>query len=445
VLAPEVICAVQYSASSKLRFPRLTVPALDFEVASGESSLSLYSVKDGQQVGIHAFCSFCGMQVLYSPPPPAVSFVDEAAVPGSGRGEVVVNADCLDRSQVRQVHVAYGGARDTPPCVLPHPRSQSRGHPPPQSEPLNPKQYQYCNADHYNQQQQQHLQPGRGVLLKAHAAASLHSDSSGTRALTVSVSSRGEVCSDDVLEDSCSERGGGSSRGSGDGDSDGDRLGVDLMCHLLGEDEGEGDVALQAGARAQYFPVSTQHQHQTHLQSQIQTQQHPPPASAPASSSSLLGSRLLARHQEEVLLWRAQGHSQGQLTLPGHPAPSPSRVLSSSSLHQLGHSPSLYDTIPLMYNYASAASSASTSPLEQHLQQLQQQQQQQHHHSQFQHQADVPVMIRGAELAGPSGFLEQRSRSSASSSHSTPPSASTSNSLHHRLKLYLQQHLDEGS
>ena len=119
VFAPEDLCVVEYRASSScklLRFPRLTLNSCDFEVAAAaeNSSLSLYSVVDNfsqqkRQVGIHAFCSFCGMQVFYSPPPP------EPLISYRKGGEVVVNVDCLDKGTVNQVHVAYGGIRNMPP------------------------------------------------------------------------------------------------------------------------------------------------------------------------------------------------------------------------------------------------------------------------------------------------------------------------------------------
>jgi hypothetical protein len=408
VLAPEELHAVEYSASSKLRFPRLTLSALDFEIVTDESSLSLYSVTDGCQVGIHAFCSFCGMQVLYSPPPAANPSGDES------RGEVVVNTDCLDRSTIRQLHVAYGGHRNTIPCVIPtqpHSRRPKQQHEQPQ-----PRNFNYPNADHFAA----HRQPSHasGVLVKAQAAVSSHySDSSGTRALTVSSGMFSEEGVQLGLDDDASTSSSSSCinrdldrtevRG---GDRERDRDSVELLRHLLHEGGDEG--AQTQISHQNYYPTPLPRQHQ-------QWQ------SAPSETPSHLGSRLLARQQEE-----AQTHLHSQIShsarTPQHNGPQ--RTLSSSSLKQLGHSPSLYDTLPLMYNYASTA----TSPLEQ----------QQH----YQHQhLDAPVMIRGAELAGPTGLLglELRSRGAGISPGHSSSTHSTPTSLHQRLKLYLQQHLDE--
>lgn len=103
--AEEVINVVDYH--TKIRFPRLTIPLDELEITDSKS-LSQYSVTDGCQSGTHSFCSFCGMQVLYSPS--HTTYGDQ---------EVVVNVDCLDRATVRQVNVSYGGAWTVVPSLLP--------------------------------------------------------------------------------------------------------------------------------------------------------------------------------------------------------------------------------------------------------------------------------------------------------------------------------------
>jgi len=79
--APTVFHAFQ--VSSKLKFPRITVPCADFELLCDERVLSMYTVSHGEGLlGIHSFCSFCGMHVLYSPTIEPF--------------EIQVNVDCVD-------------------------------------------------------------------------------------------------------------------------------------------------------------------------------------------------------------------------------------------------------------------------------------------------------------------------------------------------------------
>lgn len=380
LLAPEELFAVQYSAVCKMRFPRLAVPATDFQISSEDSSLSLYSVADGLQVGIHAFCSFCGMQVLYSPPP-------EQQEPGSqGEGEVVVNADCLDGSSQRRVKVAYGGARHTRPCALQThflPHQHYHNHHSHRTQPQQPQQSSQQQQQYFGVRvaydQQQLLRPPTKAKV---ADSSRHSDSSGTRALTVSSEEAPDALE---LDDSsaCSDHSGSGS--------------VNLLHHLLDDD------ALQdAGqAYARHFPVQgPQRQDQQGLLARLRQGQSRQLQSQQASSSS---------------------------SSVEHPAPH--RSLSSSSLQQLGQSPSLYDTIPLMYSFAAAATSTPEQRVQLPFQQQysQHQHQPQPQHSSQQHPVNAPVMIRGAEL-------DQWSLGRSSHSGSA--------TLHQRLKLYLQQHLD---
>ena len=55
---------------SKVRFPRVSVPAASFEALTDEAAMSLYAVStaDGHGgMGVHTFCSYCGVHVVYSP------------------------------------------------------------------------------------------------------------------------------------------------------------------------------------------------------------------------------------------------------------------------------------------------------------------------------------------------------------------------------------------
>lgn len=85
--------------SCKLRFPRTSVPYDDFELLSDYNVLSIYAVRSVEdQVGFHAFCSYCGMQVLY--------------VPNSERSLMEINVDCLDKSTVKQLNIALNTAHE---------------------------------------------------------------------------------------------------------------------------------------------------------------------------------------------------------------------------------------------------------------------------------------------------------------------------------------------
>jgi hypothetical protein len=89
VRAPRVINAVD--TSSKIKFPRFTMRCSDFALLCDDRALSMYTVKYGDGfVGIHSFCSFCGVQVLYSPTIEPI--------------EIQVNVDCLDRRNISKIH-----------------------------------------------------------------------------------------------------------------------------------------------------------------------------------------------------------------------------------------------------------------------------------------------------------------------------------------------------
>ena len=96
VRAPSVIKAVDIP--SKIRFPRLTVPYEFFETVSDERFLSLYTVRYGRGIGVHSFCRYCGVHVVYSP---SINPTD-----------VQVNANCLDKSNISDMIITYHGTED---------------------------------------------------------------------------------------------------------------------------------------------------------------------------------------------------------------------------------------------------------------------------------------------------------------------------------------------
>lgn len=91
---------------SKVRFPRLSVPTSAFEALSDESVLSLYAVTSGDSegVGVHTFCSYCGVHVVYTP--------------STDPTEVQVNVDCLDKSNVDAVMVSYMATVESVPVPV---------------------------------------------------------------------------------------------------------------------------------------------------------------------------------------------------------------------------------------------------------------------------------------------------------------------------------------
>lgn len=79
----------QMNTSSKMSFPRVQVSLHSFELFSDQSVMSLYthgnlSQSKDSEGGVLAFCSFCGMHVLYSL--------------ASEPDEVEVNIDCIKKS-----------------------------------------------------------------------------------------------------------------------------------------------------------------------------------------------------------------------------------------------------------------------------------------------------------------------------------------------------------
>ena len=97
---------------SKIRFPRITVPCQSFESLSDESVVSFYAVnshedtnnnENSMDTAIYTFCSYCGVNILYSP--------------SINPSELMVNADCLDKSTVKDYTVSYVPCKETTPAV----------------------------------------------------------------------------------------------------------------------------------------------------------------------------------------------------------------------------------------------------------------------------------------------------------------------------------------
>lgn len=103
IRAPRDITAVD--VPSKLRFPRVSVGYEEFEWTSDHGVLSMYSVQvpESGAVGVHIFCSFCGMQIVFSPS------LDPM--------EIQVNLDCLDAGTIEKVDVAYHATVETVPTI----------------------------------------------------------------------------------------------------------------------------------------------------------------------------------------------------------------------------------------------------------------------------------------------------------------------------------------
>lgn len=98
--APQEVFAVD--VPSKIRYPRLSLSVENFEPLSDEHIMSMYAVKSVDSgLGIHTFCSYCGMHVLFAP--------------STNPHEVQVNVDCLDRANISKVFVTYMAAQDSAP------------------------------------------------------------------------------------------------------------------------------------------------------------------------------------------------------------------------------------------------------------------------------------------------------------------------------------------
>lgn len=94
----------QMKSASKMSFPRVQVSLQNFELFSDQSVMSLYthgnlSQSKDSEGGVLAFCSFCGMHVLYSL--------------ASDPDEVEINLDCMKKNcsteQLSEINVQLEG------------------------------------------------------------------------------------------------------------------------------------------------------------------------------------------------------------------------------------------------------------------------------------------------------------------------------------------------
>jgi hypothetical protein len=103
--APKILQAVDIP--SKIRFPRISLCCDQFEPLTDETLMSIYAVKpDNEQtnMGIHTFCSYCGMHIIYAPSTEPI--------------EIQINADCLDRSTIEKINVSYHAIGESYPCPI---------------------------------------------------------------------------------------------------------------------------------------------------------------------------------------------------------------------------------------------------------------------------------------------------------------------------------------
>lgn len=98
IRAPRTLNAVDIP--SKIRFPRVTIPCADFDLLCDDRAISTYTVRYGEgMLGIHSFCSYCGVQIVYSPTVEPI--------------EVQVNVDCLAAAHIDRVHITYHATGET--------------------------------------------------------------------------------------------------------------------------------------------------------------------------------------------------------------------------------------------------------------------------------------------------------------------------------------------
>ncbi len=100
IMAPRRLKVID--KSSKIRYPRVSVAADNFELLSDERFISMYPVQCDKVVSVHTFCSYCGVNILYSPTISPV-FVE-------------INVDCLDRSNIDQITCDFAGVCNAVSC-----------------------------------------------------------------------------------------------------------------------------------------------------------------------------------------------------------------------------------------------------------------------------------------------------------------------------------------
>ena len=105
IRAPRLLQAVDIP--SKIRFPRMTVPISSFEALTDDTIMSHYAVKFGKEIGIHTFCSYCGVHVVFAP--------------SINPSEVLVNIHCIDKSDVDDEYITYyNGMEANSPSPMSH-------------------------------------------------------------------------------------------------------------------------------------------------------------------------------------------------------------------------------------------------------------------------------------------------------------------------------------
>lgn len=115
LFAPRILKVVD-CGNTKLRFIRFSTKHEFFETVAGkalynlfaeiicyegEDCVSHYAVHNENAVGIYVFCSYCSVQILYAPHINPV--------------EVQINIDCLEKSTIDDVIVAYHASLETMP------------------------------------------------------------------------------------------------------------------------------------------------------------------------------------------------------------------------------------------------------------------------------------------------------------------------------------------
>ena len=100
LFAPKVLTVVD-CGNTKLRFARFSTKHEFFETVTGEDCVSHYAVHNENTVGIYVFCSYCSVHILYAPHINPV--------------EVQVNVECLEKSTIDDIIVAYHAPLETMP------------------------------------------------------------------------------------------------------------------------------------------------------------------------------------------------------------------------------------------------------------------------------------------------------------------------------------------
>jgi hypothetical protein len=97
---------------TKLRFPRLTIPAENFELITDENLLSLYPIQHhSDNMGVYTFCSFCGMHILFA----------ESLDPI----DIQINVECLDKNNIENISVTYHSQSESIPCAIAYEPAQN--------------------------------------------------------------------------------------------------------------------------------------------------------------------------------------------------------------------------------------------------------------------------------------------------------------------------------